>query len=431
MKNIVKKSKFDPKNAHIAFSPPDISILEIDEIENALKSGWITTGPRTKLFEKNIAAYCGLPSGNTVCLNSATAALELVLRLLGIGPGDEIITSAYTYTASASVIDHVGATIRLLDCGRDSYEIDYDAIAEAINEKTKAIIPVDIGGVMIDYDKLFSVVSSRKDCWKPKSGTLQEAFDRVTIIADAAHSIGASYRGKISGSIADFSCFSFHAVKNLTTAEGGAVTWIERSGLDDKFLYDQFQLLSLHGQNKDAAAKLKPGAWEYDIICTGYKCNMTDLAAALGLKQLERFNRLIEKRKKISEIYDSILNPVECNPSIGQIERLNHVRQDRLGNYHLYLTRLPGITEIQRNEIIMTMALKGIACNVHFKPLPMMTAYKRLGFNIIDYPNAYYQFANEITLPMHTLITEEEAVYVAETFKSCYLKTIESQGHSR
>jgi dTDP-4-amino-4,6-dideoxygalactose transaminase len=410
---------FNPQNVHIAFSPPDITSVEIDEIVAALRSGWITTGPRTKLFEKKIAEYCGLPSGNTVCLNSATAALELVLRILGIGPGDEVITSAYTYTASASVIDHVGAKIRFVDCGKDSYEIDYNAIAGAINEKTKAIIPVDIGGVMVDYDKVLAEVACRRDCWNPKKGTLQEAFDRVIVIADAAHSFGASSSGRVSGSVADFSCFSFHAVKNLTTAEGGAVTWIKRDGLNDKALYDQFQLLSLHGQNKDAAAKLKPGAWEYDIICTGYKCNMTDLAAAIGLKQLERFNGLIEKRKRISEIYNSILRPVNGNPAIGQIERLNHVTQDKLGNYHLYLTRVHGITEMQRNEIIMAMALKGVACNVHFKPLPMMTAYKNLGFKIADYPNAYSQFANEITLPMHTLITDEEAVYVAETFKTC------------
>jgi dTDP-4-amino-4,6-dideoxygalactose transaminase len=410
---------FDQRNVHIAFSPPDISNAEIDEIVAALRSGWITTGPRTKLFEKNIAAYCGLPSGNAVCLNSATAALELALQVLGIGPGDEVITSAYTYTASASVIDHVGATIRFVDCGLDSYEIDYNAIIGAINEKTKAIIPVDIGGVMVDYDKIFAAVASRKECWNPKAGTLQEVFDRVVVIADAAHSFGASFRGKVSGSVADFSCFSFHAVKNLTTAEGGAVTWIKREGLDDKALYDQFQLLSLHGQNKDAAAKLLPGAWEYDIICTGYKCNMTDLAAAFGLKQLERFNGLIERRKRICEIYDSILHPVDGNPTIGQIARLNHICPDKLGNYHLYLARISGITEIQRNEIIMAMALKGVACNVHFKPLPMMTAYKNLGFKITDYPNAYNQFANEITLPMHTLITDEEAVYVAETFNAC------------
>ena len=410
---------FDPRNAHIAFSPPDISSAEIDEIVAALRSGWITTGPRTKLFEKNIAAYCGLPSGNAVCLNSATAALELVLRVLGIGPGDEVITSAYTYTASASVIDHVGASIRFVDCGLDSYEIDYDAIAGAINEKTKAIIPVDIGGVMVDYDRIFAAVAGRKDCWNPKAGTLQEAFDRVIVIADAAHSFGSSFHGKVSGSIADFSCFSFHAVKNLTTAEGGAVTWIKRDNIDDKELYSQFQLLSLHGQNKDAAAKLLPGAWEYDIICTGYKCNMTDLTAAFGLKQLERFNGLIERRKRISEIYDSVLHPVEGRPTIGQVERMNHIRPDKLGNYHLYLARPSGIDEKQRNEIITAMALKGVACNVHFKPLPMMTAYKNLGFNIADYPHAYNQFANEITLPMHTLITDEEAAYVAETFKAC------------
>lgn len=408
----------------IPFSPPDVSDAEIDEIVLALRSGWITTGPRTKLFEKNIAAYCGLPAGNVVCLNSATAALELTLRVLGIGPGDEVITSAYTYTASASVIDHVGATIRMVDSGSGSYEIDYDAIAGAINEKTKAIIPVDIGGVMVDYDKIFAAVERRKDSWNPTAGTLQEAFDRVVVIADAAHSFGAEYRGKASGAVADFSCFSFHAVKNLTTAEGGAVTWIPRASLDDTALYKEFQLLSLHGQNKDAAAKLNPGAWEYDIIYPGYKCNMTDLTAAFGLKQLERFAGLVDRRRRTSEIYDSILLPAGGTQSDKKVERLEHVRADRTGNYHLYLARVSGITEAQRNQVIVAMAENGIACNVHFKPLPMMTAYRNLGFGIADYPHAYAQYANEITLPMHTLITDDEAAFVAETFRKCIREVV-------
>jgi dTDP-4-amino-4,6-dideoxygalactose transaminase len=392
---------------NIPFSPPDISELEINEVVEAMRSGWITTGPRTKLFEKNIAEYCR--TSCAVCLNSGTAALELTLRLLGIGPGDEVITSAYTYTASASVIHHVGAKIVLVDTAPDSFAIDYDKLADAITEKTKVVIPVDIGGVMVDYDKVFAAVESKRHLYHPRND-IEALFDRPVIMADAAHSFGASYHGQKSGAVADFTCFSFHAVKNLTTAEGGAVTWLDHPGLDNDWLYEQFQLYSLHGQNKDAASKLKPGAWEYDIIYPAYKCNMTDLSAALGLKELERFDDLIRRRKHIFEIYDKILIPTG-------IQRLCHEQNDRQGNYHLYLVRVPGITPAQRNDIIGRMAENGIACNVHFKPLPLMTAYMNLGFHIADFPNAYAQYENEITLPMHTLITDEDAEYVAETFK--------------
>lgn len=400
----------------VSFSPPDISELEINEVIEAMESGWITTGPRTKLFEKNIANYAGV--AQAVCLNSATAALELTLRLIGVGPGDEVITSAYTYTASASVIDHVGARIVMVDTALDSFEMDYDKLKDAITERTKVVIPVDIGGVMCDYDKVFAAIESKKHLYQPKS-RIQALFDRPIVMADAAHSFGASYHGKKSGAVADFSCYSFHAVKNLTTAEGGAVVWLNRPGLDNEWLYEQFQLYSLHGQNKDAAAKLRPGAWEYDIIYPAYKCNMTDLTAALGLKQLERFDGLVERRKHTAEIYDNFLLPLG-------IQRLAHEQEDRQGNYHLYLVRIPGATIEQRNNLITYMAENGIACNVHFKPLPMMTAYRNLGFNIAYYPNAYAQYANEITLPMHTLLTDVEATYVAEQFVECYTKCIKS-----
>jgi len=399
---------------NISFSPPDISDLEIDEVIETLKSGWITTGPRTKLFERNIAEYCG--TSRAVCLNSATAALEMTLRLLGIGSGDEVITSAYTYTASASVIHHVGAKIVLVDVAPDSYEMDYEKLAGAITERTKVVMPVDIGGVLCDYEKVFAAAESKKHLYRPSS-PMQKLFDRVIVLADAAHSFGASWHSKTSGSIADFTTFSFHVVKNLTTAEGGAVTWLDRDGLDNDDLYRKYQLYSLHGQSKDAAAKLEPGAWEYDIIYPGYKCNMTDLTAALGLKQLERFPKLAARRSEIAAIYDGILLP------LGIVRILHHGR-DFLGNFHLYLTRCPGIVHEQRNEIISKMAEAGVSCNVHFKPIPMMTAYKALGFNIADYPNTYHQYENEITLPMHTLLTDEDSAYVAEQFKGCVLACI-------
>ena len=393
---------------NIPFSPPDISELEIQQVVEVMKSGWITTGPKTKLFEHKLAEFCGTP--RFICINSATSAMELVLRLLGVGPGDEVITSAYTYTASASVIDHVGAKIVFVDTAPDSFFIDYDKLADAITERTKAIIPVDIGGVMVDYDKIFAAVESKKHLFRPNS-ELQEAFGRVVVLADAAHSIGASYNGVLSGAAADFTSFSFHAVKNLTTAEGGAITWKNHPGIDNEKLYKEFQLLSLHGQNKDALSKSELNSWEYDIICTGYKCNMTDITAAFGLAQLQRFPELTAKRLKTIAKYDEVLLPLG-------LHCLDHNGKDNKGNGHLYLARVPGITEEERNEIITKMGKQGVACNVHFKPLPMMTAYKKLGFDIKDYPNSYSQYKNEITLPTHTLLTEEEVEFVAQTFKN-------------
>lgn len=392
---------------NIPFSPPDISDLEISEIVSALKSGWITTGPKTKLFEQKIAQYCG--TSRAVCLNSATAAMEMTLYLLGVGPGDEVITSAYTYTASASVIHHVGAKIVLVDTAPGSYEMDYDKLAEAITEKTKVIIPVDLGGVMCDYDRIFQVVEGRKHLYRPGTA-MQRLFDRVVVMADAAHSFGASYHGKRSGNAADFTCFSFHAVKNLTTAEGGAVTWLDRPGLVNEEVYHKFMLLSLHGQSKDALAKMKLGSWEYDVVYPAYKCNMTDLTAAFGLVQLARFDALTHTRKNVHQQYHARFGAI-CDFC------LHHEQSDRMGNYHLFMVRVPGIDELQRNHIIVKMAEAGIACNVHFKPLPMMTAYKRLGFDIKDYPNAYAQYCNEITLPSYTLMTDANVRFVADTFK--------------
>lgn len=398
---------------NIPFSPPDISELEIQNVVEVLRSGWITTGPKSKLFEHKLAEFCG--TSRFVCVNSATSAMELILRLLGVGPGDEVITSAYTYTASASVIDHVGAKIVLVDTAPDSFFIDYEKIADAITERTKVIIPVDIGGVMADYDRILAAVESKKHLFRPNS-KLQEAFGRVIVLADAAHSVGASCKGVMSGGAADFTSFSFHAVKNLTTAEGGAITWKDHSGIDNDEIYKELQLLSLHGQNKDALSKSELNSWEYDIIYTGYKCNMTDITAAFGLAQLQRFPELTEKRLKTIKRYDEVLLPLG-------IKRLNHYDEFHKGNGHLYLARIPGITEEERNEIIEKMAEKGVACNVHFKPLPMMTAYKRLGFDINDFPNAYNQYKNEITLPTHTLLTDEDVEFVAQSFKNILEET--------
>jgi len=387
---------------NIPFSPPDISELEIAEVILALKSGWITTGPKTKLFEKKISEYCD--TAQTACLNSATAAMELTLRLLGVGDGDEVITSAYTYTASASVIYHVGAKIVLVDVAPGSFQMNYDNLFNAITEKTKVIIPVDIGGVMCDYNKIFEIVEKKKALFRPNND-IQKAFGRIIIMADAAHSFGASYHGKKSGNVADFSCFSFHAVKNLTTAEGGAVTWKEHPGINNEELYKQFMLYSLHGQSKDALSKMKLGSWEYDILYPAYKCNMTDLTAALGIVQLNRFDGLMTRRFDIIRMYDNALIPLG-------IVRLDHNGVDGEGNGHLYLVRIPGISEIKRNEIIIKMAEYGIATNVHFKPLPMHTAYKNLGFNISDYPESYRVYANEISIPLHTKLTNDEVEYV-------------------
>ena len=395
------------KSKNIPFSPPDISNIEINEIIDTLKSGWITTGPKTKLFEKRIAEYTN--TSKAVCLNSATAAMEMTLRLLDIGEGDEVITSAYTYSASASVIYHVGAKIVLVDTAKDSFHIDYGKLEEAITARTKAIIPVDIGGVMCDYDKIFEVVNKKKHLFNP-SNELQEAIGRVIVLADAAHSLGATYKGKRSGEVADFTCFSFHAVKNLTTAEGGAVTWNDIPGIDNEYIYRQFMLLSLHGQSKDALAKTKLGAWEYDILFPAYKCNMTDIMASLGLGQLRRYPKILERRKQIIEMYNDAL-------SNQDVDILKHYGNDFSSSGHLYLVRLLGKDEVFRNKVIGKMAENGISTNVHYKPLPMLTAYKNLGFNIEDYPNAFDMYRNEISLPLHTLLTDEQVEYVVEKFK--------------
>lgn len=392
---------------NISFSPPDITEEEINEVAEALRSGWITTGPRTKELERQIADY--VHTNKSVCLNSATAALELTLHILGIGPGDEVITSAYTYTASASVINHVGAKIVLIDTLPDSYEMDYEKAAKAINENTKAIIPVDIAGVPCDYEKIFEVVESKKSLFKPNN-KIQAAIGRVAVVADAAHAFGASWRGKMVGEIADFTSFSFHAVKNFTTAEGGAVSWRSIKGIDDDELYHEYQLLSLHGQSKDALAKTKLGAWEYDIKMPAYKCNMTDIMAAIGLVQFKRYSQLLARRKEIIKMYDEGLKA--CN-----VQVLDHYSTVHNSSGHLYLARLLGKDTEYRNEFIIKMAEKGIATNVHYKPLPMHTAYKKLGFDIKDYDNAYDMYKNEVTLPLHTRLTNEEVNYIIKNFK--------------
>lgn len=392
----------ESKNRIIPFSPPDISELEIQEVVTTLRSGWITTGPRTKQLEKNIAQWIGVEK--CVCLNSQTACAEMALRLLGIGPGDEVITSAYTYTATASVINHVGAKIILVDTQKDRLEMDYDALEKAINKDTKAIIPVDLAGMPCDYDRIFDIVERKKNLFRPK-GELQSAIGRIVVLADTAHAFGAKWHGKMIGSVADFSAFSFHAVKNLTTAEGGALTWRKIPGISNEDIYAKLQLLSLHGQSKDAFTKTRMGSWEYDIIGTYYKCNMTDITAAIGLKQLERYPNMLKRRKQIIEKYDAAFQ------SIG-IGTLEHYTAEWESSGHLYMTRIPGITLDQRNEIIIKMAKHGVACNVHFKPLPMHTAYRNFGFDIADYPNAYAYFENEITLPLHTSLTDEDVEYV-------------------
>ena len=389
----------------IPFSPPDITEAEIEQVAEALRSGWITTGPKTKELEREVADLCG--TNRAVCLNSQTACAEMTLRLLGIHEGDEVITCAYTYTASASVVCHVGAKLVLIDTQEDSLEMDYDKLAEAITEKTKVIIPVDLGGVPCDYDRIFSIVEEKKKLFHPDN-KLQEAIGRVIVMADAAHAFGATWHGKTVGSIADFSNFSFHAVKNFTTAEGGAVAWRDIEGIDNEEIYHQYQLLSLHGQSKDALAKTQLGAWEYDIIGPWFKCNMTDVVAGIGLAQMKRYKGLLARRKEIISRYDAAFKPLG-------IEVLDHYNEEHQLR-HLYITRIPGITLEQRHEIIVKMAEKGVACNVHYKPLPMMTAYKNMGFDIKDYPNAYKRFENEITLPLHTKLTDEEVEYVIEMY---------------
>lgn len=391
----------------INFSPPDITEEEISAVAEALRSGWITTGPKTKEFERQIALSCN--TEKAVCLNSATACMELTLRLLGVGEGDEVIVPAYTYTATASVVCHVGATPVIVDTEKDAFNFDYEKLEAAITEKTKVITPVDLGGVMFDYDKVFSVVEKKKALFKP-ANDIQKAFGRIIVMADAAHSFGAKRNGKVSGEIADFTSFSFHAVKNLTTAEGGAIVWKNINGIDNEYIYKQYQLLSLHGQSKDALSKTQLGAWEYDVVAPNYKCNMTDIMAAIGLVQLKRYSGIIARRKEIIEKYNNAFKDLP-------ISVLEHFNDTITSCGHLYITRVNGITLEQRNEIIIKMAELGVAANVHFKPLPLLTAYKNLGFDIKDYPNAYEMFKNEITLPLHTLLSDDDVDYVIECYK--------------
>ena len=391
---------------NIPFSPPDISEEEVEEVIDALKSGWITTGPKTKRLEKELLQLTGTNVG--VCLNSQTAAAEMTLRVLGIGPGDEVITSAYTYTATASVVEHVGAKLVLVDTQEDSLEMDYDQVAELINENTKVIIPVDLAGIPCDYYKIFEIVEEKKNLFKANND-IQKAFDRIIVMADTAHALGAKYKGKKIGSVADFSNFSFHAVKNFTTAEGGYATWKDRDGINNEALYKQYQLLSLHGQSKDALNKTKLGSWEYDVMGPWYKCNMTDVLASIGLAQLRRYPELLKIRKSIIEKFDKNFRPLG-------VETLNHFDKKHESSGHLYITRIPGIDTESRNKIIEDMAQVGISCNVHYKPLPLLTAYKNLGFDIKDYPNAYKHYKNEITLPLHTKLTDEEVDYVIEKY---------------
>lgn len=395
---------------HISFSKPDITQEEINEVVDTLKSGWITTGPKTKLFEKKLAEYCH--TNRAVAMNSATACMDMVLKYLGIGLGDEVITSAYTYSASASVVAHNQGTIVLADVAKDSFHIDYESLKDKINENTKVIIPVDIAGIMCDYDRLYEIVMEKKHLYKPDND-IQKKFGRIVILADAAHSFGATYKGRMNGSIADFTCFSFHAVKNLTTGEGGAVTWRKVDGLDDEEIYKGLQLLSLHGQTKDALSKNKLGMWEYDIVAPNYKCNMTDIMASLGLVQLKRYPDILKRREVMINKYSELL----VHPRI--IKQTHYGENTSSG--HLYLVRIEGIDEVVRNEIIVKLAEKEIATNVHFKPLPLLTAYKNLGFEIKDYPNAHDMYKNEISLPLHTLMTDEDLEYVAK----CLLEILE------
>ncbi|HBM5730040.1 TPA: DegT/DnrJ/EryC1/StrS family aminotransferase [Enterococcus faecium] len=390
----------------IPFSPPDITDLEIKNVVEVLKSGWITTGPKTKKLEKKITKWLG--TSKVVCLNSQTAAAETGLRLLGIGENDEVIVPAYTYSASASVVCHIGANLVLIDCQQDSLEMDYNALEAAITEKTKVIIPVDLGGIPCDYDRIFEIVEKKRNLFQP-SNEIQKAYGRIIVMADSAHAFGANWHDQMVGNVADLTTFSFHAVKNFTTAEGGALVWKEHDKLDNEAMYHQCQLLSLHGQSKDALTKTQLGAWEYDIVGPWYKCNMTDVTASIGLAQFERYPNILKRRKNIIKRYD------EAFQQLG-IEVLMHYTDDYSSSGHLYITRVPNISSEQRNEIIIKMAEQGIACNVHYKPLPMFTAYKNMGFDINNYPNAYAHFVNEITLPLHTKLTDEEVEYVINNY---------------
>lgn len=400
----------------ISFSPPDIGEMEIEEVVDTLKSGWITTGPKTKELERQVAEFCGV--SKAVCLNSATACLEMTLRLLGIGEGDEVITSAYTYTASASVVYHIGAKLVLVDTAKDSFQMDLEQLEQAITPKTKAIIPVDIAGIMCEYDEIFDIVDRQKLKFTPNN-EMQKAIGRIAVVADSAHGYGAKYKGKSSGSVADFTTFSFHAVKNFTTAEGGAVTWRPIKGFEDDYIYKQYMLLSLHGQSKDALAKTKIGAWEYDIIMPAYKCNMTDIMAAIGLAQMKRYPGMLNRRKELISRYNKTVD--ELNEKLKQMKAsfslkyLDHYNDQVQSSGHLYLLRMPGLTEKDRNEMIIHMAENEVATNVHYKPLPMLSAYKNHGFDIMDYPNAYAQYSCEMTLPLHTCLTDEQMDYILAT----------------
>lgn len=407
MKNYTNKlQNSEGENMNIQFSPPDITEKEIDAVSEVLRSGWITTGPKTKELEKKIAEYCKVE--RAVCLNSQTACAEMALRLLEIGEGDEVITSAYTYTASASIIEHVGAKIVLVDVNEDNLEMDYEQLEKAVTDKTKAIIPIDIAGIPCDYERLYEIVERKKSLFTP-SNDLQRAIGRISIMADTAHSFGAKRNGKTAGSMADFSSFSFHAVKNFTTAEGGALTWKNIDGIDNEYIYKQIQLLSLHGQSKDALAKTQIGAWEYDILMPGFKCNMTDIMAAIGHVQLERYPGMLKRRREIIEKFDKAFKN-------QGIKTLKHYDDKNISSGHLYITKVEGINSEQRSEIIIKMAEAGITCNVHYKPLPMLSAYKNMGFDIKDYPNAFKHFENEITLPLHTKLTDEEVNYIIEKY---------------
>ena len=391
-----------------------MSELEVEEVKQAILSGWITTGPRTKEFEKQISEYVG--TKKTVCFNSATAAMELTLHVLGVGPGDEVIVPAYTYTASCSVICHVGATPVMIDCAKNSFEMDYDKLPDLITEKTKVIIPVDLAGIICDYKKIYEAVESRKNLFKANND-IQKVFNRVIVMADSAHGFGATQNGIHAGAIADFTCFSFHAVKNLTTAEGGAVTWKSKKEINDEDLYKQYQLLSLHGQTKDALSKNKLGAWEYDIVMPAYKCNMTDINAAIGLIQLKRYQKMLKWRHEIIRRYDEAFKDLP-------VTLLDHRDKEHQSSGHLYFVRVNNITEEKRNEIIIKMAEKGIACNVHYKPLPMLTAYKNLGFDIENYPNAYDQYKNQITLPLYTKLVMDDIDYILRAFEDSIKETL-------
>ena len=402
------------KKYNIPFSPPDISEDEINEVIDTLKSGWITTGPKTKELERRLSEFTTTPK--TVCLNSATAALELVLRVLGIGEGDEVIVPAMTYTASCSVIYHVGAKAVIVDIQKDGHEMDYEALENAITEKTKAVIPVDLAGIPCDYDKIFEVVNAKKSLFKANS-EYQEKLGRIAVVADGAHALGSVYKGVKVGAVADFTTFSFHAVKNFTTAEGGSVTWKENPNFDDEELYKEFQIYSLHGQTKDALAKTKAGSWEYDIVIPGYKCNMTDIMASIGLVQLDRYPKLLERRVELVEQYNKAFEGTRVVPLI-------HYADTYKSSGHLYITHIKGATYEQRGEIITKMAERGISCNVHYKPLPLLTAYSNLGFDIKDYPNAYDYFVNEVTLPLHTRLSDEDVKVIVENFKEIVAEVV-------